>query len=127
MSLVWWTVSRVSYYSRMREVISVTDRILKIKFSIVLVWPLFILTLPSKHVKLGHCLAAALVDRSYPVYVLAGFMFQPTILQPWRSTKLAALTNCIAMTNFRLCNHIGPRIRTVHPNLDPNRLTLKNC
>ena len=57
----------------MREVISVTDRILKIKFSIVLVWSLFILALPSKHVILGHCLAAALVDRSCPVYVLAGF------------------------------------------------------
>ena len=48
-------------YSRRREVISVTDRILKIKFSIVLVWSLFILTLSSKHVKLGHCLAATLV------------------------------------------------------------------
>ena len=111
----------------MREVISVTDRILKIKFSIVLVWSLFILTLPSKHVELGHCLAAALVDRSCPVYVLAGFMFQSTIFQPWRSTKLTALTNCIATTNFRVCKHIGPRIRTVDPNLDPNRLTLKKC
>ena len=110
----------------MREVISVTDRILKIKFSIVLqllIWSLFILALPSKHVKLGHCLAAALVDRSCPVYVLAGFMFQSSILQPWRSTKLTALTNCIAMTNFRLCKHIEPRIRNVDPNLDPNRLT----
>ena len=111
----------------MREVISVTDRILKIKFSIVLVWSLFLLALPSKHVKLDHCLAAALVDRSCPVYVLAGFMFQSTILQPWRSTNFTALTNCIATTNFRLCKHIGPRIRTVDPNLDPNRLTLKNC
>ena len=51
-------------YSRRREVISVTDRILKIKFSIVLVWSLFILTLSSKHVKLDHSLAA----------VVAGFM-----------------------------------------------------
>ena len=63
----------------MREVISTADRILKIKFSIVLV--LFILTFPNKHVKLVHCLAAASVDRSCPVlcagsvYVLVNNIF----------------------------------------------------
>ena len=57
----------------MREVISITDRILKIKFSIVLV--LFILTFPSKHVELVHCLAAVSVDRTVAqFYVLAGFI-----------------------------------------------------
>ena len=95
-------------YSRRREVISVTDRILKIKFSIVLVWSLFILTLSSKHVKLGHCLAASLVDRSCRVYVLAGFMFQSTIFQPWCSTKLTALTNYIATTNFVFAYILDP-------------------
>ena len=48
----------VLYYSPMREVISVTDRLLKIKLSIVFVYSLFILSLFSKHVKLGHCLIA---------------------------------------------------------------------
>ena len=82
---------KVLYYSRKREVISVTDRILKIKFSVDLVWSLFILTLHSMHVKLGHCRAAVLVDRGCPVYVLAGFMLQSTNFQPWRSTKLTNL------------------------------------
>ena len=74
----------------MREVIFITDRILKIEFSIVLV--LFILTFPSKHVKLVHCLAAASVDRSCPV-LCAGWVYVlvNNIFQPWRSAKLTAL------------------------------------
>ena len=87
----------------MREVIPVPDRILKIKFSFVLVWSLFILTLPSKHVKLGHCLAAALVDLG------AGWVYVPVNnFQPWRSTKHTALTNCIATTTFVFANILDP-------------------